>query len=91
MWLDRASRAVQTVLSCDCILCRLLFINLSVKLLCKTLIILGRKGKTMTTSNSSDKSRKDQLASCNTSVQTIINQWDTIMAKQDLITLAVDD
>lgn len=45
----------------------------------------------MTTSNSLDKSRKAQLAPCNTSVQTIINQRDTIMAKQDLITLAADN
>lgn len=45
----------------------------------------------MTTSNSSDKSRKDQLVPRNTSLQTIINQCDTYMAKQDLITLAVDN
>lgn len=45
----------------------------------------------MTTSNSSDKSRKKaQLAPRNMSLQTIINQEDTIMAKEDLITLAVD-
>lgn len=87
MWFDRASRAAQRGLSCDCIL----FIWLSIKLLCKPLIILGRNGKTMTTSNSPDKSQKAQLAPCNTSDQTLINQWHPTMAKQDLITLDVDN
>lgn len=41
----------------------------------------------VTTSNSSNKSRRGQLAARNMSVKTIINQWNTIMPKQDLITL----
>lgn len=40
----------------------------------------------MTTSNSSDNSRRAQLAPRNMSVKPIISQWDTITA-WDLITL----